>query len=447
MADQNPPPAQAFYEALIERINAPRQQTTKSIPCETYKSGQDFDLWVVTFIDNVRAVNGLTATDARLNNLCLNWISTKLEVGPTRSVYDNLPQTAKANWPALKQALSDAYKDESEEILFLSRDDAWKRNGMPLIDFKNGLLHRMQKYQPDLKTVQGEWDRTAVRRFRAGLQNPYLEAHILMSCVGNNNNLDHAYSVAANYENTLQTLGQSGNKMVPNLATMFNVPQTAALAEAPQFSALSPFQEKVNDRLVALETASKKQELDVSELKAGLTEVRDGVKTIKEEIVQNKFSARPVYQRPLRPLYPVVRAPVSSYARPQYQYQSQAPRPRVVPGLTGGPGYLSHQPTPITQQGHQPQRLAQETYTNPSPQIGPNRASSQGQTQASGPVLAAAEDCEQKHDTQAPFANPNLQYGYYDAGYGWTGTDLNDASAQGYDLAPDGVYVYSDMPF
>ena len=135
-----PPPA--FYQALVNGLSEPRPQSIKSIPCEIFKSGDDFDLWVISFVDNVRAAHNMNVTDARLNGLCLNWISTKLAVGPTRSVYDNLPDATKLNWPALKQALSSAYKDESEEIKFLNNDDAWQRDSLPLIDYKNGLLHR-----------------------------------------------------------------------------------------------------------------------------------------------------------------------------------------------------------------------------------------------------------------------------------------------------------------
>ena len=151
----NPPPA--FYTALIDRLTAPRTNTVKSIPGPNYRSGEDFDLWVVSFVDNCRATHNIAATDPQLNNICVNWVSTKLEPGPTRSTYDNLTDAVKQNWTTLKRALSDAYKDSTEEILFLSKDDAWKRNNMSLLDYKNGLLHRMDKYQGDLKNVPTEY--------------------------------------------------------------------------------------------------------------------------------------------------------------------------------------------------------------------------------------------------------------------------------------------------
>ena len=445
------PPPPGFYEALINRLNEPRPQSIKSIPCGVYKSSDDFDLWVLTFVDNVRAAHNLRANDLRLNDLCLNWISTKLEVGPTRSVYDNLPDTSKTDWPTLKQALSEAYRNDSEEIRFLNNDDAWERTeGMTLIDFKNGLLHRMSKYLPALRTVPNEWERVAVRRFRAGLKNPILEAHILMSCqTPATQTLDRAYLVAVNYENTLQTITQNGKNAAPNMAAMLNLPQLAPLSfDAPQFSALTPLQEKTQERLSALETAAKQHNLDVAELKTGLTEVKDGLKTLKEEFAQSRAPPsyqRPMYQRVVKPLYPVSRMPLSPFVRPFYQGAS-ATRPKTVAGLTGGPGYVTNQPAqaPVTQ----PQKPVQRTTQVPSTQMAyPQTGPLSFPQRPPGPTLGAMGDQSQASGDTASFPNPNLQYGSHDTGYGWTSVDETDAQAHGYDLSPDGIFVYSDMPF
>ena len=456
---ENPPPAAngpppEFYRALVEKLNEPKSLAIKSVPCENYRSGRDFDLWVVGFIDTVRASHNITATDARLNTLCLNWISTKLEIGTTRSVYDNLPDATKQDWPTLKAALSEAFKDESEEINFLNRDDAFKRNGMPLIDFKNGILHRMNKYQSGLKAVPAEWERTAVRRFLAGLEDAVLSAHILMTCRNQDHTLDRAYSVASNYENTIQTITHNGTKQVlPNMASMLNIPQMASLSlEPPQFSALSPAQEKTNERLDALETSAKKHELDVIEVKAGLAEAKENLNQIKEEIAQSKiarsFSGYPraPYQQQVKPMYPVARMPLSSSR--SYQSASYGARPRVVPGLTGGPGYASApQPSFQSYANPQPQRPAAQNLPSQSTQVG-NRPSPLALPQRPpGPVFNAMSDSPGTQETPEQFANPNLQYGAHDLGHGWTNADLNDAVSHGYDAAPEGMFVYSDMPF
>ena len=449
-ANNAPPPD--FYRALVDRLREPRNLTIKSIPCDNYRSGSDFDLWVVGFVDTVRASHNITATDARLNALCINWIFTKLASGATRSVYDNLSDATKQNWPALKQALSEAFKDESEEIKFLSRDDAFERGSLSLIDYKNGLLHRMQKYQPNLKAIPSEWQRALVRRFLAGLKNPVLSAHILMTCRGQNHTLDQAYSVATNYENTIETITQGGDKSsTPNMAAMLNIPQMASLSlEPPQFSVLSTQQEKTNERLSTLETASRKHELDITEVKTGLTEVKDSLKSIKEEIVKNKLEqsyARPVYQRQVRPVYPVSRMPLSNYTRPFTQQGSYGVRPRVVQGLTGGPGYVAASQAPMQSQAPQSQRPASQNLPNQSTQIGQTQASPLTFPQRPpGPAIGAMSESETQ-DRPEQFANPHLQYGSHDMGLGWSGIDYEDAHAQGYDLAPEGMFVYSDLPF
>ena len=52
-ANNAPPPD--FYRALVDRLREPRSLAIKSIPCDNYRSGSDFDLWVVGFVDTVRA--------------------------------------------------------------------------------------------------------------------------------------------------------------------------------------------------------------------------------------------------------------------------------------------------------------------------------------------------------------------------------------------------------
>ena len=455
-------PPREFYQALVDRMNGPRPLTVKNLPGDNFKSGQDFELFVVGFVDNVRVAHGLATDDQRIPGLCLNWIPCKLELGATRAVYDNLPDTVKGDWTQLRAALSRAFKDEGEEIFFLSRDDAWKRTpGMSLIDYKNGLLHRLRKFQPDLKSIQGEWDRACVRRFRVGLQNPVLEAHILMNATGPNHNLDYAYQIAANYENTLNTIGQSGSRSAaPNMAAMFNIPHVASFeAATPQLGALSTQQEKTNDRLDALETSAKKTELDLSELRAGLTEVKEGVKTIKEDLARDRANPRPYYARPARPLYPVARMPLNTFNRPYYpQNQSyQGARPRIAAGLTGGPGYVTSQPALQSQansqtspQGNaQAQRPAQNYSSSQSTQMGSSSCLTLPQ-RPPGPAMGSMEErreSSESTDVKSSFPNPHIQHGQFDAGYGWTGLDLNDAVAHGYDLAPEGMYVYSDLPF
>ena len=443
---QGPAPAlpdaqQQFFSTLVNRLND-RQPPLKSIPCSIFKTGQDFDQWLNVLRDNIKAVNRLTDQDqARLDELCRVWIPTKLEVGSTRAVYDNLEADVKANWARLRDALSNAFRDDTEMIAFLNNEGAYRRApGVSLRDFKNGLIMRMEKFQSGLKNVQQEWERTAVRRFRAGLDNPILAAHILMSCTGTKHNLESAFNVAVNYENTISTLSQSdGIKTVdPTMASMLPIPQMNALSlEPPQFSVLSSQQEK---RVEALETSQKKQEMDITEVKANVIDVKENLKQIKEEITRPKVFQRQFYRPQARPPYPAPRAPMQNPSfRSYYPNQNRfaGARPQFTSGLSGGPGYVTHQPATANQR----------TLFKPNGQTDRPALEQQGAQGASGPVLAAVEGREEGKFDQMSFPNPNLQCGSYDFGQGWVGDEASEAVGQGYELQPEGVFVYSEMPF
>ena len=139
--------------------------------------------------------------------------------------------------------------------------------------------------------------------------------------------------------------------------------------------------------------------------------------------------------------------PLSNYTRPFTQQASYGVRPRVVQGLTGGPGYVAASQVPSQPQVPQPQRPASQNLPNQSTQIGQTQASPLTFPQRPpGPAIGAMSETETQ-DKPEQFANPNLQYGYHDTGHGWTGMDYEDAHSQGYDLAPEGMFVYSDLPF
>ena len=457
-AGNNPPPAgnnpnpqaqaQAnFYQMLIQRINQPRAPTIKSIPCSSYSSKTDFDLWVVSFIDSVRASHGLQANDQQLGPLCCNWISTKLEVGETRSVYDGLPDATKLDWGILKPALSEAFKDEEAEIVFINDESSYKRKpGVPLRDYKAGLLLRMEKYLSGLKAVPAEWQRALVRRFRLGLADPVLAAHILMTCVGPKLNLDSAYTVATTYENTLQTIGQDNSSVVPNMASMLTIPQIASLSvDPPQLSALTTYQEKTNERLTALETSSKKFDLNLSEVKTGLTEISEGVKALKEDMAQRVVPRGSYYPREIRPLYPVARMPANPFNRPYYPSGGTGYRPQTVRGLTGGPGYMNR-PLPRATDGPQNRfaRLAQPSAQ--SPQIGNSASAATSPPAAQNPTLSALDESasQPRADADPSYgANPNVQCGSFDLGHGW----VDSLDEYGYEYEPQGQYVYAEPHF
>ena len=462
--DQQAQDAQnVFFRTLVDRLNNQRPAQAKTVPCEIYKVNNDFKQWCTLFLDSLRAVNNLTTSQAdkpEVDRLCIKWLPTKLESGSVRSVYDNLDQTIKENWDLLKPALEEAFRDTSEEIRFLNSENAYKRRpGQSLQDYKNGLILRLEKYQGGLKTVQAEWEKQAVRRFRCGLDNPVLSAHILMSCTGPKHTLEYAFNVACTFENTIQTIGESGSGakgMDPSMASLITIPQMASLSlePPPQFSALSPQQEKTEKRLDIVETSLKKNELDMTELKAGVTEVKESLKTLKADAEQNRYKQN--YQQRVRSAYPVARMPLyNQYSRPQFRPQYgrySVPGSQIAPSLTGGPGFLTNQPTPNQPTPNYANQMGQTARVNQgflfNPQTGKTNDQKADPKQASGPNMAALEgQVDGEGASGGSFANPHLQWGSSDTGYGWTGENLNDAVSYGYDQHPEGMFVYSDLPF
>ena len=443
-----------FFQNLVDQLRQTRVPAARSIPCETYKAGADFEQWHLIFRDSVKAVNGLQDNDPRLNELCVRWLPTKLELGITRSVYENLPQQTKDNWLLLRQALSQAYRDENEEIIFLSNEGAWKRTpGMSLRDYRNGLVTRMDKYQPNLRQVNEEWERNAVRRFRIGLENPVLDAHILMQCTGPRHTLQDAFTIACNFENTIHTISQSGNSKAagPSIATMLNIPQPTFMADPPQLGALgSQEKERFEKRFETLEISSKKSEMDVKELQAGLSEVKETVKSIKEDLTQPKYP-RPVYQRQVRPFYPVARMPVSNpFVKPFYpQYNRPTGiRPQgVVPGLTGGPGFVTRQPAPAySKQANQTDQSNQKSANTQNIEKGRTDTNQRAPSQRPPtPAIGVVEESEDAPKESA-FPNPHLQYGAIDQGHGWVEMDSYETNGLEYDTHPEGAYFYSPGP-
>ena len=65
---------------------AARGYNLKGIPCSNYMIGQDYGVWRTYFRDNVRAIYSLPETHDDLDELCLQWVSTRLDPGPTRAV-------------------------------------------------------------------------------------------------------------------------------------------------------------------------------------------------------------------------------------------------------------------------------------------------------------------------------------------------------------------------
>ena len=439
-----PPGAQErFFQALVDQLAQNRGQaqapshSAKSIPCEVYRAGQDFDQWLNLFVDSVRAVNNLPVNDPRLTDLCLRWLPTKLESGSPRTVYQNLAPATKSDWTLLTDALSKSFKDDSDEIRFLSDESAWvKSPSMSLREYKDGLILRLEKYQPGLKAVEEEYQRAAVRRFRLGLQNPILSSHILLSCTGTRHTLQNAYECACNFENTLLSLSSSGNKnAAPSLASFLNFPQISAMStDVPVVGALSAAQEK---RFDSLESSVKKGELDLAELKSSIVELKEGFKEVKTELMQPR---RPSFQRPM---FPSARMPVTNaYSRPYNPGYKFTRFQTVVPGLTQGPGYVSRYSVPV----NRAQTYANTRHVSPVPNA-TNQAKDETaagkETNGDQNKVIGAMGTDGQADAGQAFPNPQLQYGLYDEGYGWTDSGWGGECV----VQPDGTLFFDEDHF
>ena len=428
---------QAFIQALVDQLREGRGSQVRSLSIESYESGTDFDAYIRLFEDVVKATYNLKDTDVdKVKVNCLKWLPVKLKVGATRSAYDILTDAQKNDWIELKRALTLAFRNKSEEIHFINNENAFKRSGMPLREYRDGMVQRMDKYMPNLRGVDEEWQRCAVRRFRAGLMNPVLEAHILMSCNNDRHTLDHAYSVACTYENTLNTISQTSG-VGPNnaLASVLPIAQFSALSlEAPQLGALSGQNEKNERRFESLEANVKKTELDITEVKTGLTEVKETMKEIKDTLTSNQNKTVYQFQRPARPFAQGPRQLFNPYGRQMNTYPrvyrpfNMRPQNQtgITPGLTGGPGYVNQQAGQTT-----PQTNAQNVE---------NKQNDMGNRSATmGAVGEQNEGTGQEQYASWPFANPNLQWGLIDQGYGWTDEYVTDGqTGQEVLVLPDG---------
>jgi hypothetical protein len=121
--------------------------------------------------------------DVSLNAQYVNWITTKLEL--SARVFDSLTPEIRGDWDQLEPTLSEAFTDEHEKLEFLSRMDSFQRApNMTLREYKNELQQRLYKYQPLLRDVPAEFNRSAVQRFREGIEDLALAAHLMMNCKG-----------------------------------------------------------------------------------------------------------------------------------------------------------------------------------------------------------------------------------------------------------------------
>ena len=452
-------PAQlTALSTLFQQLGVNQQQQranqlahVKNVPCSTYTIGQDFDVWCITFMDNIRACYNLAADDPRLPGLFIQWISTKLAPGATRAAFENLPDATKANWALLKPALSDCYTDQKEKIVFLSRLDAHQRQpGQSLRTYKDTLLLKMEKYQPALKGVPDEWRRTGLQRFREGIRNHLLRAHLLLNCPTDSASIEDAFSTAMAWENTVSTLSndvrEGGNDgLVSALLGLPTVEATQSVT--PRMAAMSTSEASGFDRrLDALETKMRTGELQMAEVKDSVSSIKAGMEQMSIEIQQGFGSLRreltPQRQQyaPRQNYAPQQYAPRQNYAAQQYtpafRDQRQPHRqpfpaqPRLISGLTQGSSYVNN-----TLMGARRPAAPYQNQFQSGPQGQHNQ---QAQNQA---TIGAMEETEPK--TEVPTSTFVDTAAMGNTGHGWQAFPGAE-QPEGYDSEPLGIHAFVD---
>ena len=465
------------------------QPHVKLIPCPNYVIGKDFDIWLTHFVDCVRAAYNVTATDARLGGYCTQWLSTKLEPGPTRAVFDNLPTTVlTGNWAGQKAALEQAFTDDKDRLDFLASTDAFQRTpGMSLRTYKDSLLMKMNKYQGALKAVQTEWDRTASQRFREGLKNPVLKAHLMMNCP-DSSGIEEAFKVATTWENTLSQLNKDSNQADGANAVLsalmgFPTGNTSTVdSVVPKMAALGmgAMERPIGERMTAMETKIKQNELHIAEVRDGITNIRSEFQEMKNDIKSGFHDLRrdlgirsnqaaantqmytPAYTPPAHNTQGYApspqqqqghkpapqQAPSQPYRPPQHQNNQRTnfhPRPspainhgvpRTVAGLTQGSTYVNNNlmKRPSAPQNNQPPAMAGLSHQNP-PVIGAMEGTAADGASSAAPAPETGAD-----DTSWIYESNPMAFG--NVGNGWQSFP-EEARNENYNKQPEGLLQFA----
>ena len=63
------------------------------------------------------------------------------------------------------------------------------------------------------------------------------------------------------------------------------VPQAAALGDIPQMAAMSPIQEKLENRIGDMEVIMRKNEKSIASLDSGVSEIKGSIKTLVDHVI------------------------------------------------------------------------------------------------------------------------------------------------------------------
>ena len=350
----------------------------KAIHCRMYKMGDSWGDFVIHFQQCVRAAYAfdLPTEQAEYEEACRMWLPSKLEPGPTLVAYDALSDAKKGVWDDLVEALSDAFQDEAQKELFLADTGSFRRQNRTLNEYKNELLRRMRRYQPDLENVAAEFQRQAVTRFTEGLEDEKLKKQLRRHCKRDKLNIDAAFNFALDYETSnLQNDLRDGtvkavaalSRPTPSTSTLgATVPSSGAIGSSTTPSILrnphaheawyDPVR-KLEQSVEGILSKQKIQEMQVQELNAKAANTNDSLTTLKKEVgdistgIQDltkafkdftcKVPTAPAAVQPPFQPQQYVRAPF----RGPWQGTPRFGRP-IRPSITGNVGYVNNQVQP-----------------------------------------------------------------------------------------------------
>ena len=180
-------------------LAAPR---VRAINCKSYKIGEDWNHYSMYFRENIRATYGYAHGVPALDAACCSWIGSKLDAGPTLTAYEGLSAAVKNDWTQLNNALALLYVNEEEKQSFLANVGGFKKGSQSLMAYKNELSRLVNLYQPELHTVDTEYQRQLVERFIGGLEDTKLQKKLRFHCRRDKNRIEDAFEYAVDYEAT-----------------------------------------------------------------------------------------------------------------------------------------------------------------------------------------------------------------------------------------------------
>ena len=257
----------------------------RAINCKSYKIGEDWGHFVDYFRENVRSAYQYGPTDPLLDKACCDWIASRLEVGATQSVYQNLDDAIKTDWTDLRNALARLYVNEEEKQLFLANPGGYKKGTQTLMEYKNELVRLINLYQPELQGVNTEYQRALVLRFIEGIEDAVLQKKLRFHCKRSRMTIEAAYEFAVDYESTETEVKVRDGASSARSLSAYAAPASAMVPNQPVFAPIeSASANRVMERSVDPKT--KAVELGLEQVKAGLAQTNDDVAEIKKSVTK-----------------------------------------------------------------------------------------------------------------------------------------------------------------